>query len=444
MNFKLMQHQVDAVDFIHANTKYPGTLLWHEMGLGKTLSTLIAIRTLLAGFRAGGAKSPKVLAILPKSILYQWKCEVQKFTPDIYYDFVFIPYSQLNKAASYSKFYDFRVLVLDESHYMKTQGTNRMEDFCALLNSIGNNNGMFLGGRYLMLSGTPMPNHAAELYTSWALLTSSSPFDAIARMKDEKRYEKWRLSFTQIKTTSWETRYSGRKYGKSKSEGTENEELLQQLIGPVVHFRRAKDCIDLPESQDIVVNLGLQDDKLLKDADIDRPDAYMAVLERLARAKTPHAIEWIADFKRQSQEQLIVFCPYKFPLKEIAQKHKGCVFVTGEESGSQRNESVRKFVSGEARFMLTTYKAGGVGYNWQHAFMSLYLGYPWTPGDIAQAKARTDRTGQRNKTRHYFLISGENDSRIFGLICRKADAIAKVEETLSSYQRRILTVDDWV
>ena len=83
LNVKLFQHQQDGYNFAMVN-KYPGTLFWHEMGLGKTLTTLIVLRALLAQLRQGGVSAPKILVLLPKSMLHQWKTETQKFTPDIY------------------------------------------------------------------------------------------------------------------------------------------------------------------------------------------------------------------------------------------------------------------------------------------------------------------------------------------------------------------------
>lgn len=439
LNVKLFQHQTDGYNF-SINNRYPGTLFWHEMGLGKTLTALMVLRWLLATLRQGGASCPKVIVLLPKSMLHQWKTETQKFTPDIYSDIIYLPYSQLKKAKQLVMYYDIRAIVMDESHYMKTQGTNRMEDFGEFIKAIGNSPGQFKGGKYLALSGTPMLNHAAELYTSWALLTSATPFEAAERMSDKLKYEKWKQAFTKSKVKSWKTRHGGVKYGADSPEGVQNEDMFNQLIGPVVHYRRAKDCLDLPQKQEIEVDLGLDDDKLLQDAEIEKPEAYMAVLERLARAKTPHALDWLDTFLKGSQEQIVVFCPYKFPLYEIEKKFgKKTTMVTGDQNDLQRREHMGLFQRGEKRIFLTTYRAGGVGLNLQNAHNSLYLGYPWTPGDIKQAMARTHRQGQITRTLHYFLTSGHNDSRIFGLIRSKEEAISAVEDGLLAREQQVMS-----
>lgn len=428
MTFNLYQHQKDGLNFALQN-QYPGTLFWHEMGLGKTITCLMYLRQHLANLRASGVKAPRILILLPKSILHQWKTETLKFAPDIYHSVTYMPYSQIGKAKHLTMYYDFRAVVMDESHYLKNPETTRMEVFCEFLKAIGDSPGKFHMGKYIQLSGTPMLNHAGELYTSWALLTSSHPKDAAEKLLDKSRYMKWNASFTKKKMNSWYGK-NGKNYGHVP-EGVQHEDMFTELIGPVVHYRRAADCLDLPQKQDIHINLGLPDDKMLADADIQKPEAYMAILERIARAKTPHAIEWVKDFYAGSQEQLVVFAPYKFPLYDILAKNKKrAVIVTGDQNDEERREAIERFQKGDVRIFLTSYRAGGEGINLQCAHHTLYLGYPWSPRIVDQARARTHRNGQNKRTLHHFLMSGENDSNILGLIEGKEQAISAVEDGL--------------
>ena len=441
MKVTLLEHQKSAVSFID-HTTFLGALLWHEMGLGKTISALFALRNLIAKLRAGGCANPKVICLLPKSMVNQWKAETQKFAPDIFSNIIFLPYSQLKKAKGLIMYYDVRALVLDESHYIKTQGTNRVGDLCDLLDAIHDSHGSFKGGKIICLSGTPMLNHAGEIYTTWALLASSDIGKASKLLKDNKRYDMWKQSFTRAKEKSWSTRFGGKKYGTS-AEGVENNDKLNKLIGPVVHLRKASDCLDLPQKQIIPIDLGLPDDKLLTDAGKDGvldDEAYMKILSELAKAKTVHAIDWIRNFLSQSSEQLIVFCPYKFPLEEIQKVFKNkCMLYTGAQSSNERKEAMDAFRNGNVRLALGTYKAMGVGLNMQFAHTTLYLGYPWTSGDVDQAMARTDRMGQTGRTLHYFLMSGANDHRILNLVKSKEEMIQTVEDGLKEYEYQNLS-----
>lgn len=441
MKITLLEHQKSAVDFID-NTTYQGALLWHEMGLGKTVSALFSLRNLIAKLKGGGCSNPKVICLLPKSMLNQWKAETQKFAPDIFSNIIFLPYSQLKKAKGLIMYYDVRALVLDESHYIKTQGTNRVNELVELLTAIHGSHGSFKGGKIICLSGTPMLNHAGEIYTTWALLASPNIEKSAQLLVDGKRYEMWKQSFTRAKEKSWSTRFGGKKYGTS-AEGVANNDKLNKLIGPIIHLRKASDCLDLPPKQVIPIDLGLPDDRLLADAGKDGildEESYMKILSELAKAKTTHAIDWIRNFLSQSSEQLIVFCPYKFPLEEIQKVFKNkCMLYTGAQSTGERKEAMDAFKNGSARIALGTYKAMGVGLNMQFAHTTLYLGYPWTSGDVDQAMARTDRMGQQGRTLHYFLMSGANDHRILNLVKSKEEMIQVVEGGLKEYEYRDLS-----
>lgn len=448
MKYELKKHQVEGVQFL-TDTEFLGALMNWEMGLGKTLCSISFMRQHLAKLRALKVPSPKIICFLPKSMLHQWKAETLKFTPDVYPSVIYLPYSQLKKATELVRYYDIRALILDESHYIKTQGTKRIADFCDLLTAIHESRGAFEHGKIVCLSGTPMMNHAGELYTTWALLSQQNLGASVKLLMDAKRYDMWKQSFAKTKQNSWTTKYGAKKYGNT-AEGIENTEMMQELVGPIIHLRKAKDCLDLPETQTIQVDLGLQDDKLLSEAGKDGvldDEAYMKILSELAKAKTPHAIEWIKNFLATTTEQLIVFCPYKFPLEEIQKKFKKSVIYTGAQNSSERAEAMARFKSGDARIILGTYKAMGIGLNMQFCQKGLYLGYPWTSSDIDQAKARMDRMGQEGKTQHYFLSSGHNDQRIFNLVQSKREAIEEFEQSLVDYQykdMRELSIEDLI
>jgi superfamily II DNA or RNA helicase len=228
-----------------------------------------------------------------------------------------------------------------------------------------------------------------------------------------------------------------------KWEGLDNEDLLNKLLSPFVHYKRVEECIDLPEKQEITIDLGLPDDKLLEDANIDEPEAYMALLERLARAKAPYLMEWVADYLKANEDQLLVFSNYRFPLEELVLKHPHDVrLITGAETNVERAQNLKDFKEGKFRVLGMTYKCGAESLNLQNCSVSLYHGYPWSPGTIKQAMARTHRSGQESKTFHYFLTSGINDQKILNIIRRKEEAITTIEDMLSNAVPK--TLDDLI
>jgi SNF2 family DNA or RNA helicase len=421
-------HQLEAMNF-HKTNPYIGTLLWHGMGLGKTLTTLWLARDHMAKMRAQGVPAPKFMIILPKSAVPTWRVECHKHTPELVRDMIIYPYSQLSKAFKMLSYVDIRMIAFDESHYLKSPETDRVKTLCDFLNKLGTTGGMFKGGRILMLTGTPMPNSASELYTTWALCSTSGLTESANRLSDNSRFDKWKRTFAQAKEKTWKTRY-GQERGTSY-EGVANSDKLQQLISPITHYRRVSDCIDLPNKEEIYIDLGLEDDRLLKDADIEKPEAYMAVLERLSRAKTPYLMDWVKDYLATGNQQLLVFSNYVEPLRELKEKYsKDVVLITGDETGTERAMNLKAFQDGNIRVIAMSYKCGSESLNLQNAFVSLYHGYPWTDSAVKQAMARTHRQGQSKRTLHYFLTSGQNDSRILSLVRKKEEATTEVEDLL--------------
>lgn len=412
---------------------------------GKTLSTLWLARKQIKKLRDMGVPNPKFMVIIPKSAIPTWKTECASQTPDLLSYMVLVPYSQLHHIVHRVKYADIRMICYDESHYLKSPDTNRIQSLANLLEAIGSVNGKFEYGRVITLTGTPMPNGAHELYTTWALCTSPNLIEAASRLRDEKRFKEWKNTFSQRKERVF-MKYSA-KHGKkvensgSTHQGVANEEMLNQLLKEFVHFVRVEDCVDLPEKVSSYIDLNLDDDKLLEDADIDKPEAYMAILERLARAKAPYMFDWVKDFLTAGSEQLIVFSSYTKPIRKLREKFKKDVaIITGAEDDAERAESLLAFQQGKIRVLAMSYRCGSESLNLQNACHTLYHGYPWTKGALNQAMARTYRGGQKHTTFHHFLTSGYHDQRILNIVQRKGEATDKVENLLIQNEQKNNTI----
>lgn len=388
----------------------------------------------MATMRANGVNNPKFMIIVPKSAISTWRRECYEQTPDLMQSMVIYSYSQLHNAIKALKYMDIRMLGFDESHYLKSPETNRIEELAKFMDAIHLTSGGFKGGRMMLLSGTPMPNSAVELYTSWAMCCAPNLQEAAARVRDVKRYEDWKKTFAKKKEQSWD---SGRGKIKKKNFGTkwsgvDNEDMLSQLLAPFTHYRRVSDCLDLPTKQEIPVDLGLEDDKLLADANIEAPEAYMALVERLAAAKTPHMLNWVGEYIQAGHgEQLVVFAMHRHPIEELKLKFPNQVrTITGMASDVERSQNLKDFQDKKFQILALTYACGSEALNLQNCHKSLYCGYPWTDGRLRQAIARTWRQGQTERTMHYFLTSGSNDMKILSNVRAKEEATTKVENLL--------------
>jgi len=425
-------HQNEGLHFILNNGRL-GAMLWHDMGLGKTSVSLEAARQILGHHRANGAPNPKMLVIPPKSASVTWRKECLDHYPDLWQSMVLLPMSRMHEQAQYLTHQDVRVVVIDEWHYLKNPESLRVEMFANMLIKIGERNGRFGGGKVIPLTGTPMPNNAGEWYSAWALLSSPNLAEAGRRLLDRKLYAQWCAAYSNRKAKKIKTRFG--EEVRHVNEGVQFSGKLAEVLAPFVHFKKAIECLDMPDKNEITIDLGIADDKLLEDADIEKPEAYMALLERLSRAKAPYMMDWVQEFLQTTDEQLVVFSMYLEPIYELQKKHlKQVVIMTGAETSREREANVLAFQAGKIRVIAMSYATGAESLNLQNAFKALYLGYPWTDGKLKQAMARIWRQGQKHPTHHFFLVSGFNDARILGLVRSKEEATTEVEKALQEIQ----------
>lgn len=428
------KHQNEGMQFILGNGRL-GAMLWHSMGLGKTLCSMESARRILGHLRANGVKNPKVLVIIPKSASSTWRKECLDHYPDLWQSLILLPFSRMHEQAQILTHQDVRVIIVDEYHYLKNPESLRAEKFAFMLEKIGERNGQFEGGKIMLLTGTPMPNNAGEWFSTWSVCSASNLAEAAKRLLDKKLYLTWCNAYSQKKTKTFKTRFGEEQ--RSSLSGVANADKLTEILAPFVHLRKVQDCLDMPLKNVITVDLGIADDKLLADANIEEPEAYMALLERLSRAKAPHMMEWVKTFLETTDKQLVMFSMYLEPIHALKEKHsKDVVIMTGAESSNERESNVLAFQQGKTRIIAMSYATGAESLNLQNCHTALYLGYPWTDGKLQQAMARIWRQGQKDATFHYHLVSGINDARILNLVRSKEEATTEVERSLQHLEEK--------
>ena len=180
--------------------------------------------------------------------------------------------------------------------------------------------------------------------------------------------------------------------------------------------------------------MGIDDDKLLENVDVNAPAHFMSELEALSRAKTPHLIAWIENFleENEDEEQLVVFSMYKAPLNAVKEHFKdGMVeLITGDQDLGEREIIIKRFQEKQVKIIGMTYACGAEGLNLQGSRFALYHSYPWTAALFEQAQARIHRSGQTRKTVHFVLTSGKNDKHIFNTVMRKSRTADKFNEAI--------------
>ena len=414
--YQLREHQKDFVRFFKQSQTL-GILAWHDMGLGKTLSSLHIGLHYCRILRERGEEA-ELAIVCPKSIVTVWQEHLRVFfnRSDARYVKI-IPYSQLSKHAKNTRPYKF--VILDEVHYLRNMGTQRFGFFLGFLGSLGE----FGNGRIMALSGTPMVNNGADLFPIYALCNAPNLTQALITLHTKSNYYKWRGMFTIRNATVFGVKY----------EGLRNEKVLYEKLGRVTHRKKLENCIDMPDMTTQTLDLKLKDDVLLRDVDINNPDAYMSVLEALSRAKTPKLVEFVRDEFVETGKQCIVFSVHKEALKSLSERFKSKVaLITGDQGQNERQRILKAFKDGSVQILGITYACGAEGLNLQHCQYAVYHSYPWTSALFEQAQARIHRPGQKNKTLHYVLTSGECDKGIFYTVMKKKRNISKLEKIMAN------------
>jgi SNF2 family DNA or RNA helicase len=425
-------HQLELKDAL-LSAKGNGVIGYHGMGLGKTYTTILAARVLITRFRPIYGDMVRVVVTCPKSAILTWKQELSKFAPDLIPYFIIVPYSQLKKfnmRIAKSNFH-YVLLALDECHYIKNPQADRTIDFAIMLQHMAPT----FHGKILPLTGTPIPNDGAEIYVNFWLVASPNIPAAIGKILDRGQFEKFRQMFTHESQATIKVKDfanpSGFSYRQVTSyKGVAEEEKFYQLIAPYVHYRRARDCVDMPEDLVIPVRLDIPDDDMLKGANMEMPDAYMSKLERIATAKTPYAVAWLEEFFKLD-EQIVIFSLFTKGLRVLEQTFQGKIkLITGTESQTERAQTIIAFQQGKLKGIAMSYGAGAESLNLQNANNTLYLNFPWHDDKLAQAMARTSRSGQVRRTNHYFLFSGENDQACYERVLQKRSFNESLRERL--------------
>lgn len=413
-------YQLAAVDHI---IDHPFCGLFLDMGLGKTVSTLTAIKRLYGLFEIG-----RVLVIAPKRVAEDtWTTECAKWEhlrglsvskvlgterqrrealsvpADIYVinrENVAWLVSHLGGA------WPFDMVVIDELSSFKS---SKSERFRALRRVRP------LMHRVVGLTGTPSPNGLIDLWPQLYLIDMGE-----------------RLGRT---VTGFRTRYftPGRTNGQvvfDYKARNGSEEEIQRLIGDICISMKAEDYLSLPDLVDIPVEVSMPEDcrvryeaferdrvlELAKDGkDISAVNAAALTGKLLQYAngavyddgKDVHefhgakldALEEIVE--QAAGEPVLVFFQFRHDAQRITKRLKA--YCPKEMSGSG---DIAAWNAGRIKVLLAHPASAGHGLNLQHGgHIVVWFGLPWSLELYLQANARLHRQGQDKPVRMYRIMT---------------------------------------
>ncbi len=412
-------------------------ILADDMGLGKTLQALSVIASL--------PDESKTMIICPKTLLYNWANEIEKFCPQLSYiiyegnkedrlemlklksiKLILISYAIVQNDLDQLKEINFDYVILDEAQHIKNPNTLRSKAIKKLVSR-----------HKLALTGTPLENNVVELWSIFDFLMPGY-LPTLRKFKNE---------MTNSLTTNIESK-------------------VQQYISPFILRRKKQEVlIELPDKQEQVLYCKmttLQEkmyvnviDSVRKDMELVNNQSFnyihlLAGLTRLRQicdhpklinselkpditlsGKTELLEEIIAD-AIENGKKILIFSQYIEMLKIIREIliKSSVPFEYMDGLTKDRHKVIDHFNNNEKiRAFLISLKTGGYGINLTSADTVILVDPWWNPMVENQAVDRAYRLGQTKKVNIYRIITkGTVEEKISLLQQSKRDLFEAVIE----------------
>ena len=429
-----------------------GGILADEMGLGKTIQML----SLLDSLRQAGETRP-ALVICPASLVYNWKEECSRFTPDLSVETLAGTLSQRKSilkqiafggetADLYITSYDllkrditaydglyFSSVILDEAQYIKNHKT-------AIAKAVK----ILQADHRFALTGTPIENRLSEL---WSIFDFLMPGFLYTSSEFAERFEAPIMKKKDPAATA----------------------RLSRMTEPFILRRKKTDVLkDLPEKlEEVHTSLMEDDQRKLYDAQVvhmkeilsssgNSGEDKMRVLAEITRLRQlccdPSLL--FEDYKGSSTKRaacleliqnaidgghrMLVFSQFTSMLSLLAEDLKQAKIpfytITGSTPKQERIRLVGEFNSREdVPVFLISLKAGGTGLNLTGADVVIHYDPWWNLAVQNQATDRAHRIGQTHQVTVIKLITAKTiEEKIMELQEAKRDLADAIMEGQSN------------
>lgn len=389
-------------------------LLADEMGLGKTVQAVLAAKKI-------GAE--RILAVCPAVARFTWarhfgwagyrafpilsRRDYQYRVPN---EGVVVTSYDLLDVVQLMEQWD--VIIADECHFLKSleaQRTNNLYSKRGLVH---------LADVFWNVSGTPVPNHAGEL---WQMLYVFGVY--------RKSYEEFVAEFCVVRDTPYGERITGTK--------TKNIPALRALLAPFMLRRKKKDVLkDLPEI--LFADLPLPgepvDFSVMDHADLEALETIYESVSALRRhvglSKVAAIVDLVRDELDAGLDKIVLFAIHRdvIAMLETALKRYGAVSLHGGTPAAQREKNrVRFQTDPKCRVFIGQVIAAGTAIDLTAACHAIFVESDWVPGNNAQAAMRLHRIGQTRPVLIRFAsLGGSLDEQIQATLRRKAKQLVQL------------------
>lgn len=418
------------------------TLIADEPGLGKTMQAIAF---------ANEIQAERVLIICPASIRPQWLKKINEWsTMERHAPFSYVVTKSRNVVGASAAWtivsyglarspgilaallkQRFDLLVIDEVHYAKSHDAARSRAIFGRYDGqdeLGNPSLVSCAARILALSGTPLPNRAAEIYGVARALCWDS-IDWLSQDKFEQRFNP-----REMRTTDEGKLYVREEEGRLPELQNRlrshfmvrhlKKDVLTQLKLPVY------DLIQVEETQAIKQALAHErfldiDPDSLTGADVEFIGQYPTVRREMGEAIAPKVAEYI-DMLIHSGESKLVLFGWHISTLDILQaaldKH-GLVRVDGRDSARGKDYKIQQFITDPAiKIILGNTLTLGTGVDGlQDVAWHVLVAEPdIVPGNNVQMVDRLHRGGQKGQVQaDLFVAPGSILDRILAHALRK-------------------------
>jgi SWI/SNF-related matrix-associated actin-dependent regulator of chromatin subfamily A-like protein 1 len=436
MTRNLFPYQIEGVEFLLS--KDGRALLADEMGLGKSCQASVYLRV--------REELRPALIVCPASLKLNWERELrqwgitekitvingskQKICSEgitiVNYDVVYNYYQDIEDA-------HFKVMILDESHYVKNVSARRTKAVKYIGKGIQH---------IICISGTPITSRPKEFYTTLNLLNSSM----------FNNHDLFLREYCNLNRDP-----SGR--------GASNTQKLNDILTQSFMIRRKKVDVlkDLPPKIRSIVPMEINNREEYNEADADLikyiRENYghaaavrasfaetMVRFEKLkqlsAQGKLGQVVEWMENFL-DSGEKLAVFCTHKTVVNSLMEKFPDVsVKIDGSVSGKNRQKAVDDFQTDDKiRLFIGNIQAAGVGITLTAASSVAIIEFPWTPGEMVQVEDRCHRIGSVGECINiYYLVAVKTiEEEIASILDRKTRVLANILDGKNPEADELLT-----
>ncbi len=435
INGELRSYQVDGVKWLNVLYKYSlGGILADDMGLGKTIETIAFINSI--------KQDKPILIVSPKSLVFNWVSEFNKFASDIpvyaiigtveerkkiikkikndKFGVYFISYDSLRNEFENLTDITFDMCILDEAQFIKNmhaKKTGAVKQINAL--------------HTIALTGTPIENNIYDLWSIFDFLMPHYLLD----------YEDFKDSY---------------------EHNEEYYEIVRDKVAPFILRRRKEDVLkDLPEKYEVIITTEMsQEQRKLYDAfrlqakeqlkSSDGGSKIMEVLSIITRLRQicvdPStfvdnftgesgkitALKDIIKDKMQEGHRFLIFSQFVSALNivkdDIEKMGIKYYMITGDTSAKERLRICNDFNKDEDyKIVLISLKAGGTGLNLVGADVVIHLDPWWNYSAESQASDRAHRIGQTRTVEVIKLIAENSiEEKVVNLQNEKKELVDKV------------------